>query len=146
MHQSFKAEIERNGSGAKIELPFDPNVVWGAKERHHVNGTIGGGAYRGELIRDGSKWMVKLGPAWVRDNLSPGEVVEVALAPEGPNLGADLIASLDANPKAKTFFESLPTFYRNNFVRWIEQAKRPETRAARIAETVRLCEIGQRER
>ena len=146
VHHSFTATIEANGKGAKIGLPFDPNEVWGTKERHHVRGTIRGCVYRGELVRDGSNWIVKLGPAWVRDNLAPGAVVEVTLAPEGPNLAPDLVAALAGSAKAKAFFESLPTFYRNNFVRWIEQAKRPEARAKRIAETVRLCESGQRER
>ena len=49
-------------------------------------------------------------------------------------------------PAARRLFESLPTFYRKNFLRWIESAKRPETRARRIAETVATLKAGKRER
>jgi len=40
----------------------------------------------------------------------------------------------------------MPSFYRNNQARWIASAKRPETRARRIAEVVDLAKRGQRER
>ena len=49
-------------------------------------------------------------------------------------------------PAAGRFFESLPTIYRKNFMRWIDGAKRPETRAKRIAETVATLKSGKRER
>ena len=49
-------------------------------------------------------------------------------------------------PAAARFFDSLPSFYRNNHARWIESAKRPDTRAKRIAEVVDLCARGKRER
>ena len=146
MQQTFVAPLEPSGKGARVLLPFDPNVVWSPKERHHITGTVGGCTIRGELREEEGCWFLNLGPAWVRDYLKPGLDVQVMLAPEGPKLAEDLVAALNASPGAKGYFESLPTFYRNNFVRWIEQAKRPETRAKRIAVTVQLCESGKRER
>ncbi len=138
--------IVADGKGARVAVPFDPNEAWGRKGRHHVSGSVGGCTFRGELRFEDGSWFLALGPAWVRDNLKPGVSVDVVLAPEGPALAADVVAALAGSPMAGTFFENLPTFYRNNFVRWVEQAKRPETRAKRIAETVRLCAAGQRER
>lgn len=41
------------------------------------------------------------------------------------------------------FFQSVAPFYRKNFLRWIDQAKRPETRAGRIAEMVKMLEEGR---
>jgi hypothetical protein len=38
---------------------------------------------------------------------------------------------------------SVAPFYRKNFLRWIDQAKRSETRAARIAEMVKMLEGGK---
>lgn len=146
MQQKFRARLEAQGKGARLAIPFDPNAAWGAKDRHHVTGTVGGCKVRGELRSENGAWSLMLGPAWVRDNLKPGSEVEVALAPEGPALAEDFAQALAASEAAKAFFESLPTFYRKNFIRWIEEAKRPETRASRIAETVRLCEAGKRER
>jgi hypothetical protein len=36
--------------------------------------------------------------------------------------------------------------YRNGYLRWIEGAKRPETRSARIAETLGLLKAGKKQR
>ena len=58
----------------------------------------------------------------------------------------DVAAALSAAPDACRFFESLPTFYRKNYMRWIHDAKRPETRAKRVAEMVELLSAGKRER
>ncbi len=58
----------------------------------------------------------------------------------------DLADALRAEPVAQRFFESLATFYRKGFVDWVESAKRPDTRAKRIAETVAALKQGRRER
>jgi hypothetical protein len=147
--QTFSATIEKNGTRLLIALPFDPNGVWGEKERHHINGTVNGFAFRGQLSMEGPLYYLKLGPAWLRDSgLSAGAPVEVSITPEGPQgdrLPADVRAALEADPGANTFFESLPTFYRNNFMRSIEGAKRPETRAARIAQMMELLKARKRQ-
>ena len=78
-----------------------------------------------------------------------GDEVEVVLGPEGSQsttLGADVAAAFAAEPGAARFFDSLPSFYRNNYTRWLESAKRPETRAKRITELVDLAKRGKRER
>jgi uncharacterized protein YdeI (YjbR/CyaY-like superfamily) len=49
--------------------------------------------------------------------------------------------ALEASKKAKAFFEGLAPSYKRQFLGWIGQAQRPETRARRIAEAVRL--LGQ---
>ena len=80
---------------------------------------------------------------------APGDEVEVVMAPEGPRtstMGADVEAAFAAEPAAARFFDSMPSFYRNNVARGIESAKRPETRAKRIAEAVELAKQGKRER
>ena len=43
---------------------------------------------------------------------------------------ADLAAALD--PDARAFLDSLSYTHRKEYVRWIEEAKRAETRQARI--------------
>jgi uncharacterized protein YdeI (YjbR/CyaY-like superfamily) len=81
--------------------------------------------------------------------LEAGADVEVILWPEGPqseNLSRDVAAALEIEPQAKAFFESLATFYRNTYIKWIESAKRPETRAARIEEMMKLLKAGKRQK
>ena len=146
----FMAAVEtRPRGGIAIRIPFDPSAEWGAKERHDVTGSIAGHKVRGRLTMRGGQHYLELGPAWCRDNrLADGAEVSVEIAPEGPQLvsmAADLTAALNAEPEARRFFESLATFYRKGFVRWIEGAKRPETRAKRIAETVAALKSGKRE-
>jgi hypothetical protein len=144
----FKGTITQSGSRAIISVPFDPNDVWGAKERHYVAGSVSGEPWRGVVESAGTKCFLALGPAWLRDRgLDAGMKVDVELHPEGPqseDVSPDLSKALNASPEAKAFFDSMPTFYRKNYVRWIESAKRPQTRAARIDETIKSLKAGER--
>ena len=148
--QRFKTIVAKTGSRTAIPIPFDPNAVWGVKQRHHITGTINGCAVRGSLGSDGSEYFLPLGAAWRRDNgVEAGAEVEVVLTPEGPQadtLASDIRAALDSEPEARAFFEALATFYRNGYIRWIESAKRPETRGARIAEMLSLLKAGKKQR
>jgi uncharacterized protein YdeI (YjbR/CyaY-like superfamily) len=55
----------------------------------------------------------------------------------------DFREALDAEPAARDFFESLGPMKRYSFLYRIRDAKRPETRAKRIAEYVELLRIGK---
>jgi len=148
--QTFETTVAASAGKVFITLPFDPNEAWGMKERHHINGTINECPVRGPLVQDGERYIFILGPSWRRDNkIAPGQKVSVALAPEGPlqsNVAPDIAAAFSDAPDALAFFEALPTFYRKNFMRWIDSAKRPDTRAAHIAEMIVLLKDGKRER
>jgi uncharacterized protein YdeI (YjbR/CyaY-like superfamily) len=56
----------------------------------------------------------------------------------------DLRAALDASPAARREWSAFPRWPRRALLEWIVSAKRPETRAKRIAETVRRAEVGER--
>src|SRR5258708_17848024 len=146
--QKFKTTLTKSGRRTFIPIPFDPNKVWGVKQRHHITGSINGCVVRGSLGSDGAQYFLPLGAAWRRDNgLEVGAKVEVILSPEGPQsekLSPDVAQALNTEPKAKAFFESLATFYRNTYIKWIESAKRSETRSARIVELVKLLKAGRK--
>jgi hypothetical protein len=146
----FTTTVARSGSRTYLVLPFDPNETWGVKQRHYVTGSINGAPIRGSLGSDGRQFFLPLGAAWRRDTgVEVGARVEVVLVPEGPQadmLAPDVVAVLAADPHAKAFFESLATFYRNTYIRWVESAKRPETRQARITELVSLLKAGKKQR
>jgi hypothetical protein len=149
--RAFPATLDpRRGGGVAIRIPFDPSEAWGDKDRHHVTGTIGGHGVRGTLTTVGGDPYLVLGPAWCLDpRMGPGAQVTVTLLPEGPQfdgLSPDLSEAIGAEPKARRFFESLATFYRNGYVDWVEAGKKPETRARRIAETVTALAAGKRRR
>jgi hypothetical protein len=147
----FRVAAEgRPQGGHSIAIPFDPAVAWGERDQYHVNGTVGGNAFRGPLTVIAGAWFLQLGPAWCRaPGFRPGDEVEVVMGPEGSQsttMGADVAAAFVADPAAARFFDSLPSFYRKNYTRWLESAKRPETRAKRVAEIVELSRQGKRER
>ena len=56
----------------------------------------------------------------------------------------DLVAALVARPPAQDQWEAFPPSSRRGILEWILNAKRPATRARRIAETARLAEVGKR--
>jgi len=140
----------RPRGGVAVTIPFSPDEAWGERARHDVRGTIGGHSMRGKLSAVDGGFELQLGPSWCRDpRMVAGTAVDVVLTPEGPgrgSMGDDVDAALDAEPDARAFFESLPTFYRKNYARWLDSAKRPETRARRIEEFVGLLRAGRRQR
>jgi len=148
--QQFKTIVAKSGTRVFVPIPFNPNEVWGVKQRHHIQGTVNGHGVRGSLGSDGTQYFLLLGAAWQRDcSLDAGDKVDVVLSPEGPQsegLSPDVVSALEAEPKAKAFFESLATFYRNTYIKWIESAKKPETRSARINEMIELLKAGRKQK
>lgn len=137
----FSGTIAQLGSRRYLTVPFDPDLEWGEKARHSVAGTVNGLPIRGTLAKFGNEWGLPAGPVWLRDNrLATGAKVEAVLWPEGPqleNIGEDFAHALKAEPTALKNFENLTTFHRKNYVRWIDSAKRSETRTRRIQEAIR---------
>jgi hypothetical protein len=150
--QRFRAVIAADPEGrAVIAVPFDPDQAWGGKADHPVGGAIDGRRVRGRLQPGSSGWVLPLGPRWQRDmGYAVGDHVAVELAPEGPqrgDLADDIAAALAASPAAAAFFDTLAQFYRKAYLRWIDATKRrPDVRAARIAEVVDLLAAGVKER
>ena len=150
--QRFRAHIAAGPRGrGVIVLPFDPDEVWGAKAAHPVGGTINGRQVRGTIAPDSSGWAFTVSPMWMRDTgVAVGDEVIVELEPEGPqrgDLADDIASALEANPDAAAFFDTLAQFYRKGYLRWIDATtRRPDVRAARIAEVVELLAAGIKER
>jgi hypothetical protein len=150
--QRFGAHAAAGPRGrAIIAVPFDPDEAWGAKAEHRVGGTINGRQVRGTIAPDGSGWAFTVTPMWMRDaGVAAGDEVTVELAPEGPqraDLADDISAALEANPAAAEFFDTLAQFYRRAYLRWIDATtRRPDLRAARIAEVVDLLAAGVKQR
>jgi Bacteriocin-protection, YdeI or OmpD-Associated/Domain of unknown function (DUF1905) len=146
--QCFHAVIAAGPrDSAVILVPFDPDEAWGAKASHPVSGTIGECRTRTKLVPAGGGWVLILTPKRLRDmGIAIGDEVTVELAPEGPqrgDLAGDIAAALAASPAAGAFFDTLAQFYRKAYLRWIDATtRRPDLRAARIAEVVDLLAAG----
>jgi uncharacterized protein YdeI (YjbR/CyaY-like superfamily) len=65
-------------------------------------------------------------------------------AVEALEIPPDLDAALAANKTAAQFFEAFPRSAKRAILEWIANAKRPETRAKRVEESVRLAAENRR--
>ncbi len=63
---------------------------------------------------------------------------------EDLHLPPDLVTALAALPPAEANFEAFPRSAKRGILEWIHTAKKPETRAARVAETARLAQLNER--
>jgi hypothetical protein len=148
--QRFRAVVAAGPrDSAVITMPFDPDEAWGAKADHPVSGTIGGCRIRARLVPAGRGWVLTLAAKRLLSiGIAIGDDVPVELAPEGPqrsDLANDIAAAFAANPAA--FFDTLAQFYRKAYLRWIDATtRRPDLRAARIAEVTGLLAAGIKER
>lgn len=59
-------------------------------------------------------------------------------------LPSDLLVALAAYPLAEQYFLAFPRSVKRGILEWIHTAKKPETRAARIAKTARLASVNER--
>src|SRR5262249_13178084 len=121
--------LPRPGGGIAVRLPFEPAAAWGDRDRWYVAGTIDDYRFRASVSKLDEAPAILLGPMWCRDpSMVAGRQVALVVAPEPPDsttVAADFSSALGAQPHARRFFDSLATFYRKNYVRWIEGAKRP---------------------
>jgi hypothetical protein len=150
--QRFRVRVSADARGhAVIAIPFDPDEAWGAKAVHHVNGTVNDCRVRVTIAPGEGGWAFTLNPSRTRGmGIAAGSDVVVELAPEGPqraDLADDISEALAANPAAGAFFDTLAQFYRKAYLRYIDATtRRPDLRAARIAEVTGLLADGIKER
>lgn len=70
--------------------------------------------------------------------------ISADLAVRAVEVPDDLAAALAADPEAAAAFEKLAASHRKEYVRWVSDAKREQTRAERIARTVERVRAGER--
>ena len=142
----FEAEIADLAPALGFDVPFDPKAELG-KVRAPVRVTINGHTFRTTIARMGGRTFVGLNrEAREGTGVAPGDRVTVELVaddePRTVELPPDLAAALDADLRA--FFDSLSYTHRKEYVRWIEGAKRDETRRARVEKAVAMLRAGVR--
>lgn len=150
--RNFRAVIERSGGGgAYVSVPFDVEAAFG-KKRVPVHATIEGEPYRGTLVRMGGPAHILIVLKEIRERIGkqPGDEVEVSLAedlePRVIEVPPDLASALQADAEARKFYDALSYTHRKEYVRWIEEAKREQTRVDRVARTVEMLKAGKKGR
>ncbi|MCC6501287.1 MAG: DUF1905 domain-containing protein [Anaerolineales bacterium] len=146
----FKATIlDAGGGGAFVEVPFDVEAAFGAK-RPKVKAMIEGVLYRGILSRMGgpNHILVILKEIRAKIGKSFGDEVKITVEldtePRVIEVPKDLMKELKKHKEAKAFFDKLSYTHKREYVTWINEAKREETRQSRIAKTVDMLKKGKR--
>lgn len=142
MTKKFTAIIKQheNLNASYIEPPFDVKEVFGAK-RVKVKATFDGIEYRGSLVNMGGCYMLGMTQE-IRKKLGKdfGEAVEVTIEKDEEErtveLPEDFQIMLNSNPKALETFEKLSYTKRKEYITWITDAKKAETRQKRLEKSL----------
>lgn len=148
----FHSTVELSGKTATgLQVPDDVVAALGSGKRPAVRITIGGHTYRTTVASMGGRFLAPLNAAnRAAAGVVAGDEVEVEIqadtAPREIIIPSDLSTALADERSVRSFFDSLSFTHRKEWVRWIEEAKKPETRRARIANTVEALRAGKRTR
>jgi len=148
----FRATVELGGKTATgIEVPEDVITAMGGGSRPPVTVTVGGHTYRTTVARMGGRYLVPLSAEnRTAAGVAAGDQVDVEVepdtAPRVVEVPADLAEALAGDDAARATFDGLSFTHRKEWVRWVEEARKPETRAARLARTVESLRAGKRAR
>jgi bifunctional DNA-binding transcriptional regulator/antitoxin component of YhaV-PrlF toxin-antitoxin module len=125
-----------------VVLPDEVAAALGGRGRIPVAGTVNGTAFRSSTMPMGDGRHCVGFRREIRDaaGIAIGDEVEIVLArddaPRTVDVPADLAAALDADPAVRRAFDELSYTHRREYVEAVLDAKRPETRVRRIAQTV----------
>jgi Uncharacterized protein conserved in bacteria len=150
MKQEFSAVIQQhsNINGAYVEPPFDVETVFGAK-RVKVKATFDGTEYRGSIVKMGGCYMLGMTQD-IRKKIGKdfGDTVEVTVEKDEEEriveLPSQLAEAFEQNPEAKNTFEKLSYTGKREYVLWINDAKKEETRNSRIEKAIQLLNEGKK--
>lgn len=147
----FTAIIQDAGSGgAYVTVPFDVEKAFG-KKRVKVKALIEGVPYRGSLVRMGTPDHMLLVLKEIREKIGKtfGDEITVELEedlePRQVEVPPDLQKALEDNPIQLSFFNQLSYSHQREYVLWINEAKRQQTRQERIQRTIEMLRQGKRE-
>jgi hypothetical protein len=142
--QTFTATIQNaGGGGAFVEVPFDVEKEFGSK-RPKVKALIEGIPYRSTLMRMGSEQHILGILKEIREKVGKtfGDEVTVTVEPDTEprviEIPKDLMKEFKKDKEAKAFFDKLSYTHQKEYVRWVEEAKKEETRQNRIAKTIEM--------
>jgi len=148
----FRATVELGGKTATgIEVPDDVVAALGSGHRPPVTVTIGGHTYRTTVARMGGRFLIGLSAEnRTAAGVAAGDQIDVEIEPDAEprqvEVPADLAEALAHDHTARANFDGLSYTHRKEWVRWIEEAKKAETRATRLAKTVESLHAGKRAR
>jgi hypothetical protein len=147
----FEGTLEatpRGGGGCLVELPPDIVKELGGGSRFRVTGTLEGVAFESSTMPMGGG-RVCLGVHKATRQAAGktfGNRVRVDLerddTPREVEVPEDLAQALSRDAVAREVYEALSFTHRNEYARWVAEAKRPETRERRVRQSLEMLRAG----
>jgi hypothetical protein len=143
------ATLVPRGAAAAVVLDAEQVAAVGeGAKRFAVVATVNGYSWRTTVTRMRGEFLLGLNRA-VRQQagVEAGDTVEVELeldsAPRRVEVPAALDNALAEDSEARAAFDRLAYTYRKEYARWIDEAKRDETRERRVAQALKMLRQGK---
>ena len=149
---TFSAEIQQHQdiNAAFVNFPFDTVELFGKKGQVKVKvllddkvvyrsslANMGGGCHRLGLTQAIRKELGKTFGDIVEVKLWEDKEVRIVIVPN------DVQELLNQNEKAKEFYDKMSYTYKKEYIHWIDDAKKEETRQNRLTATVEKLLAGK---
>ncbi|MDX1407545.1 MAG: YdeI/OmpD-associated family protein [Saprospiraceae bacterium] len=141
--------IQREGMNAGyVEFPYDVQEEFGVRGRVPVEVTFDDVPYRGSLVKMGTDCHIIGLTREVREKVGKtfGDQVHVVLrqdtAPRVVEVPPVVKRHLARHPAARKVFEKLSYTHQREYVKWITEAKRDETRDRRLNKMIEMLAGG----
>ena len=147
----FDAVIQDGGekwpSASCIHFPYDVEESFGTKGQVKVNATFDGIPYRGSLANMGAGHILILRKdVKAKVSKSHGDIVKVTVQKDTAERMVEvpqaLQQALDTDKNIKAFYDSLSYTNRKEYARWIDTAKKEETKVRRLSKTIEMLQKG----
>ncbi len=149
MSVTFTTFPRTNQTALFIEIPGELLAALGTKKRLPVHATLNNVEYRTTIaVYDGRYYLPVRKEIREAAGLTVDDPVTVTLVADTEHrtveVPDDLAQAFAADMEAQSAFERLSFTHRKEYVAWINDAKRAETRSNRIAKTVLLLREGRK--
>jgi hypothetical protein len=146
----FWTTVELEGKSATgLVVPDEVVTALAGGKRPAVAVTVGDHTYRTTVMPMGGRFMVPLSAAnRTAAGVVAGDRISVEIvrdtAPREVLVPPDLAQALGHDAEVLQFFDGLSYTHRKEWVRWIEEAKRAETRSNRVSQAIVELRQGKR--
>lgn len=149
----FKAIIQQNGemNAAFVEFPFSTEELFNKKGQVKIKATFDDKVeYRGSLAKMKSDCHILGLTQEIRKQLGKtfGDEVSVSLIEDKEErtveIADDIALIFNENQHAKMLFDKMSYTHKKEYIRWIEEAKKPETRENRKLKMIQMILDGKK--
>jgi len=146
----FRAVLKLGGKSATgIEVPAKVVEGLGAGKKPAVRVSIKGHTYRTTVFPRGGVYLIPVSSENRNAaGIAAGDTMKVDIQlddqPREVEVPADFAKALKRTAAAKGFFDDLSYSHKRAYVMWIDDAKKPETRLARITKAVTMLSEGKK--